>query len=191
MGGQCGAARRGAWQARAQIPLDARAIRYEQESRSLKLERDTAVHAKRQLADERKDADERYEGVLTTLRELQITSENRASELNTELKMKEFERERSRILHDEAQASLSAAVLEGQKLRAKVELLTAEFHELQNVSDTKIAALGAKLSEHTTNLSAYESLEKELDDVVMHAADADEPNQVLMAYGCGLDRMRG
>ena len=32
-------------------------------------------------------------------------------------------------------------------------------------------------------MKSYEALEKELDDVIMQAADSEDPNHVLLAYG--------
>ena len=49
----------------------------------------------------------------------------------------------------------------------------------------KIGSLEAKAQEQDSNLSSYESLEKELDDVIMNAAESDDPNHALLAYGYG------
>jgi diaminopimelate decarboxylase len=99
--------------------------------------------------------------------------------------MKSFELERLQLLFEESQANLTEANLGVQKQSNKVELLTREYYELKTASDLKIGGLEAHLTEQDANLSSYESLEKELDDVVMHAAESDDPNHALLAYGYG------
>ena len=83
------------------------------------------------------------------------------------------------------QANLTEANLTTQKQSSKVELLTREYYELKAQTDVTIGTLEAKAKEQDSNLSSYESLEKELDDVIMHAAESDDPNHALVAYGYG------
>ena len=52
------------------------------------------------------------------------------------------------------------------------QTITREFYGLQNGSDRKVAELETKLSEKSTRLEAYEKVERELDDVVMQAAES-------------------
>jgi hypothetical protein len=61
----------------------------------------------------------------------------------------------------------------------------ARYYELKTKTDVRIGTLEAQQHEQAGNLANYETLEKELDDVIMHAAEADDPNHVLMTYGYG------
>lgn len=160
---------------------------YEQENRGYQTDRDSSKAA-RQLAEaERKEVSERFDTLQASYRLLQVNSECGMSELRSTLKMKTFEAERAQLLFDEAQANLKAANLEVRKQGDKVQVLTKEFLELKAATDVKIQVLEARSSEDQGNLKSYARLEQELDDVVMQAAESEDPNNAILSYGFGSD----
>ena len=53
-----------------------------------------------------------------------------------------------------------------------LQVLTKEYYGLQTTSEKKNVDLEAQISELRSKLQTYEKLEKELDDVVMQAAES-------------------
>ena len=53
-----------------------------------------------------------------------------------------------------------------------LQVLTKEYYGLQSTSEKKNVDLEAQISELRSKLQLYEKLEKELDDVVMQAAES-------------------
>lgn len=158
---------------------------YARKTKDYELERDGALAKARQVEVELRDARRRCEELGATNHELKMSCEGTISSLATDVKLKAFELERSQLVVDEVQATMAAAKLEAEKLRSKVEVVTKEYYELKVTSDARIGALTAQQSEQKANLATYEALEKELDEVVMHAAEANDPSHVLVSYGYG------
>ena len=56
---------------------------------------------------------------------------------------------------------------------SKVEVLTQELWQVQQEGGARVRELEGRLSEQSERLRVYEKLEKELDDVVMQAAESE------------------
>eukprot|EP01137_Pigoraptor_chileana_P014109 Opistho-2@68351 len=163
---------------------------FERENRGLREARDIAVAEMERAKGSEREATQRCDRLMDEFRQLQATSDSKIVELNGELKMKAFEHERLRLLHEEAAAQLRQAKLEIDRLGKKTEILTKEFYTLQSQSDKKIAEIESQLGEKNSKLHNYESLEKELDDVIMHAAEVEgdiDSEQLLLSYGYSLN----
>ena len=61
--------------------------------------------------------------------------------------------------------------LEREKLHRKAEVLSQELWAVQNEGKLKVLELEAKVREQGERLDVYEKLEKEMDQVVMQAAE--------------------
>ncbi|XP_067297491.1 progesterone-induced-blocking factor 1 isoform X2 [Pseudorasbora parva] len=161
---------------------------YERENRNLRETRDNAVIEKDRALHAERDFQAKYDQLLEQFRQLQLGSDSRIAELLNQVKLKNFELERSQMVQEETVRNLSLCQIECEKHQKKLEVLTKEFYGLQTSSDKRITELQAQNSERQARLETYERLEKELDDVTMQAAEIeneDEAERVLFSYGYG------
>ncbi|XP_022091596.1 progesterone-induced-blocking factor 1-like [Acanthaster planci] len=161
---------------------------FERENRNLRENRDAAISEKDRAVAAEKECSAKYEQLLADLRQLQMTSDSKTSELLGEVRMHKFEAERAHMLQEEALQNLDKMQVELDKLRKKIQVLTKEYYSLQTSSERKSTELEAQISELRAKLDIYEKLEKELDDVVMQAAESDNDEmaeRVLFSYGYG------
>ncbi|KAM3837260.1 progesterone-induced-blocking factor 1 isoform 1-T1 [Vipera latastei] len=161
---------------------------YERENRNLREARDNAVTEKERAVIAEKDALSKYEQLLEQYRQLQLSTENKVTELLHQSKLKSFESERGQLIQEETSRNLSQCQLECEKYQRKLEVLTKEFYSLQGLSEKRISELQAQNSEYQARLDTYEKLEKELDEIIMQTAELeneDEAERVLFSYGYG------
>ncbi|KAG7315972.1 hypothetical protein KOW79_020838 [Hemibagrus wyckioides] len=161
---------------------------YERENRNLREARDNAVLEKERATGAEREAQARYDQLLEQFRQLQVTSDSRASELHTQMKLKAFEAERAQMVQEETARSLTLCQIECEKQQKKLEVLTKEFYTLQSSSEKRIIELQSQNAEQQVRLETYEKLEKELDDITMQAAEMEneeEAERVLFSYGYG------
>ena len=158
---------------------------YARKAKDHEFERDAAVARRREVEAELKDARRRCDELVQTNHELKMSCDGTISSLATDVRLKSFELERAQLVVEESQSGLTSANLEIEKLRSKVEVVTKEYYQLKASAEARVSTLTAQHGEQRANLATYEALEKELDDVVMHAAEANDPNHVLVSYGYG------
>ncbi|KAK3511111.1 hypothetical protein QTP70_031458 [Hemibagrus guttatus] len=191
---------------------------YERENRNLREARDNAVLEKERAAGAEREAQTRYDQLLEQLgvehspghnrfRQLQVTSDSRASDLHNQMKLKAFEAERTQMVQEETARTLTLCQIECEKQQKKLEagdltsphtaqqlrsftddVLTKEFYTLQSSSEKRVSELQSQNAEQQVRLETYEKLEKELDDVTMQAAEMEneeEAERVLFSYGYG------
>ncbi|XP_048090404.1 progesterone-induced-blocking factor 1 isoform X1 [Alosa alosa] len=161
---------------------------YERENRSLREMRDNAVLEKERAVSAERDTQAKHDQLLDQLRQLQVGSDSRGSELLNQLKLKTFELERAQMVQEETARSLSLCQIECEKHQKKLEVLTKEFYELQSSSEKRVVELQSLTTEQQVRLETYERLEQELDDVTMQAAEMaseEEAERVLFSYGYG------
>ncbi|XP_029458880.1 progesterone-induced-blocking factor 1 isoform X2 [Rhinatrema bivittatum] len=161
---------------------------YERENRNLREARDNAVAEKERAVLAEKDALGKYDQLLEQYRQLQLSTESKVSELLHQAKLKSFEAERSHMVQEEITGNLKQCQLECEKYQKKLEVITKEFYSLQTSTEKHISELQAQNSEYQARLDIYEKLERELDDVIVQAAEMeneDEAERVLFSYGYG------
>ncbi|XP_038055854.1 progesterone-induced-blocking factor 1-like [Patiria miniata] len=161
---------------------------FERENRNLRENRDTALSEKDRAVAAEKECSAKYDQLLADLRQLQMTSDSKTSEMLGEVRMHKFEAERAHMLQEETLRNLDKTQVELDKHRQKIQVLTKEYYSMQTSSDRKATELEAQISELRAKLDIYEKLEKELDDVVMQAAENDNDEtaeRVLFSYGYG------
>uniref|UniRef100_A0A8B9KUG9 Progesterone immunomodulatory binding factor 1 n=1 Tax=Astyanax mexicanus TaxID=7994 RepID=A0A8B9KUG9_ASTMX len=161
---------------------------YERENRSLREARDNAALEKERAVSAEREIQAKYDQLLEQLRQLQLNSDSKASELQNQMKLKAFEVERAQMVQEETAKNLSLCQIECEKHQKKLEILTKEFYTLQSSSEKRVAELQSQSVEQEKRLEIYEKLEKELDDVTMQAAEMeneDEAERVLFSYGYG------
>ncbi|KAL4235445.1 Progesterone-induced-blocking factor 1 [Mactra antiquata] len=161
---------------------------YERENRNLREARDMAISEKERAQITERETNTKYEQILNELRQLQMSGDTRVSDLTNDIKLKNFELERTQLVQEETVKNLKESQLEIEKLTKKAEVLTKEYYGQQTALEKRIAELESTLQEKDIRLKTYENLEKELDDVVMQAAEVDndeEAEKVLFSYGYG------
>ncbi|XP_074649605.1 progesterone-induced-blocking factor 1-like [Tubulanus polymorphus] len=161
---------------------------YERENRNLREARDLATSEKDRAQMSEKEASNKYEQLMSDFRQLQISGDNKLSEVQNDLKIKSFELERTQMVYEETVKHLKECQIENEKLQKKTEALTKEYYALQTTTERKITDLESQLSEKSSKLDTYEKLEQELDDVVMQSAEIEneqEAERVLFSYGYG------
>lgn len=161
---------------------------YERENRNLREAREMSISERDRAQAAERETSTKYDQLLTEFRQLQMSGDSRLSELKNEVKLKGFEAERTQMVHEQAVRNLTESQLEVEKLQKKNEVLTKEYYSLQGAMDKRILELESEISDKQSKLVAYEKIEKELDDVVMQAAEVDneqEAEKVLFSYGYG------
>ncbi|KAJ8297810.1 hypothetical protein KUTeg_024341, partial [Tegillarca granosa] len=159
---------------------------YERENRNLREARDMAISERERAQASERETNTKYEQLLNE--QIQMTGDNRLTELQNEVKLKGFESERTQMIHEETVRNLKESQLEVEKLQKKNEVLTKEYYSLQANLEKKTTELESVISEKKAKLDTYERMEKELDDIVMQAAgveDEEEAEKVIFSYGYG------
>ncbi|XP_052815474.1 progesterone-induced-blocking factor 1-like [Mya arenaria] len=161
---------------------------YERENRNLREARDMSISEKERALITERETNTKYEQLLQEWRQLQVSGDSRVSDLANDLKLKTFELERTQLVLEETVKNQKETQLEVEKLTKKAEVLTKEYYVQQTGLEKRIAELESQLQEKEGRLQTYERMEKELDDVVMQAAEVDneeEAEKVLFSYGYG------
>ncbi|XP_063415782.1 progesterone-induced-blocking factor 1-like [Mytilus trossulus] len=161
---------------------------YERENRNLREARDMSMSEKDRAQNTERETSTKYEQLMTQFRELQMNGDNKVVELQNDLKLKGFEVERTQMVHEETVRNLKESQLEIEKHHKKIEVLTKEYYALQTSMEKKVVELESHISDKKAKLETYEKVEKELDDIVMQAAEVEdetEAEKVLFSYGYG------
>eukprot|EP00118_Oscarella_pearsei_P015092 m.133244 g.133244 ORF g.133244 m.133244 type:complete len:729 (+) comp38121_c0_seq4:1182-3368(+) len=161
---------------------------YERENRGLREARDLALANQEKASISHKEAESRADQLALEVRQLQLQLDSKTGELQTDLRLKCFETERAQLVLEDQSVGLKKINLENDKLKEKLDVLMKEFYSLQSSSERRIGELEAKCSQQKDRLALYEKLEKELDEVVIQAAeisDDAEAERVLFSYGYG------
>jgi len=161
---------------------------YERENRSLVDSKNTAILEQERLNNSEKTIQAKYNELLGEFRQVQLSSDSRVSDTHNEMKMKSFELDRMQLLYEESLKTNKSLAHQNDTLALKMETLSKEYYELKNTSQQSVMDLSTKNEELHTKLTIYEKLERELDDVVMQAAELtneDDSERVLFAYGYG------
>ncbi|KAL8573389.1 hypothetical protein ACOMHN_032404 [Nucella lapillus] len=161
---------------------------YERENRNLREARDMAVAERERLQIAERDTNTKYEHLMDQYRESQAKAESRVSVVRNDLKVKAFEAERAQMMYEETVKNFKDSEMEVEKLHKKAEVLTKEYYALQTAMEKRVVEMETQLSEKTSKLDTYERLEKEMDDVILQAAEVDdeqEAEKVLFSYGYG------
>lgn len=114
----------------------------------------------------------KYQEAVNELRLIQISCENKVSELKSELKLKIFELERAQMLNEEHVNNYQKVLIENEKLHKKVEVIQTEFYSLQLQNDKRFLELESELNEKKSRLENYEKVENEMDLVIRQVAES-------------------
>ena len=107
---------------------------YERENRTLREARDAAVFDKDHMTKQKNDAEKRCETLSNEVRILEANLDSRVSELQSTAHVKTFELDRLHLVHDETRKNLERAQMDNEMKTRKLELVTADFGELQRKS---------------------------------------------------------
>jgi len=166
---------------------------YERENRNLREARDLAIDERDQLMKVRDDAEKRCELYKEELRTLESSLESRISDYQNEARVKTFELDRLQLIHEETCKNLNKCQSDNERISRKYEVISLEHSELQRKTAASEAQLQTTNRDLQSRLETYEKIEKEMDDIVLQAAevqddDDDNCNQaerVLFSYGYG------
>nr|CAB3264851.1 progesterone-induced-blocking factor 1-like [Phallusia mammillata] len=167
---------------------------YERENRNLREARDLAVQDRDQMTKLRDEAEKRCEVYSNELKLLESSIDSRLSDYQNEARIKTFELDRLQLVHEETCKNLDKAQEESERLSRKLEVVTADYGELQRQSSATDAELRVTVRDLKSRLDTYEKIEKDMDDIVMQAAEVEvtggqdkvnEAEKVLFSYGYG------
>ncbi|GAB1597419.1 progesterone-induced-blocking factor 1-like isoform X2 [Argonauta hians] len=161
---------------------------YDRENRNLREARDFAVMEKDKLELKCQEMQDKYDQLMNEYQVLRTSGDGRLLDLQSEIKLKSFEAERGSLVFEETCKNLKQCQLDLEKMEAKYEVLLKEYYSLENLKEKTITELNAEIASKNIRLDAYEKLEKELDEVVLQAAEISDPEnaeKVLLAYGYG------
>ena len=149
----------------------------DREIRALRDLRDAAVAdaaaARAEVAELRAGHDD----ALATLRSTQKSADVSHAEMAGQLRMKSMELERVSLLHGESVSTAKVLRLECEMLTKKVRLLESQYLNLEGAAGRRARDADARASEMSARLAHYESLERELDEAVMSAANETAETQ--------------
>ncbi|XP_039272489.2 progesterone-induced-blocking factor 1-like [Styela clava] len=162
---------------------------YERENRGLREARDLANQERDQAVKFRDEAEKRSEKYLSELRALEASVDSRISDFQNEARTKSFELDRLQLMYEETSKNLLKSNEDCERLNKKLEIVTLDYTELEKRSSVTETELKSAIREAEARLTSYEKMEKELDDVVMQAAEVEEDDEtaerVLFSYGYG------
>jgi progesterone-induced-blocking factor 1 len=95
---------------------------YEREIKSLKDSKDLLQQEKEKHELNEKEMNLKYQEAVNELRLVQISCENKVSELKSELKLKAFELERTQMINEEGVNNYKKALIENEKMNKKLEV---------------------------------------------------------------------
>ncbi|XP_014778353.1 progesterone-induced-blocking factor 1 [Octopus bimaculoides] len=161
---------------------------YDRENRNLREARDFAVMEKDKFELKCQEIQDKYDQLMNEFRTLQTSGDGRLLDLQSEVKLKSFEAERGNLVFEETCKNLKQCQLDLEKMEAKYDVLLKEYYAMENMKEKTITELNSELVSKNIRLDSYEKLEKELDEVVLQAAeltDQENAEKVLFAYGYG------
>lgn len=166
---------------------------YEREIRMLKENREQAFQDKEKHELNEKEINMKYQEAVNELRIIQISCEHKVSELKSELKLKNFEVERSGMLNEDNIANYQKVLVENEKLHKKIEIIQNEYYGLQVQNDKRFLEFEYDLNEKKMRLESYEKVENEMDQVIRQVAESTENGEIdeaeaekmLLSYGYG------
>ena len=112
-----------------------------------------------------------YDDALAALRSTQKNADVSHAEIAGQLRMKSMELERVSLLHGESVSVAKVLRLECEMLTKKVRLLESQYLNLEGTAGRRARDADARAAEMSARLAHYESLERELDEAVMSAAN--------------------
>lgn len=161
---------------------------YDRENRNLREARDFAVLEKDKFELKCQEIQDKYDQLMNEFRTLQTSGDGRLLNLQSEVKLKSFEAERGNLVFEETCKNLKQCELDLEKMEVKYDVLLKEYYAMENMKEKTITELNSELATKNIRLDSYEKLEKELDEVVLQAAeltDQENAEKVLFAYGYG------
>ncbi|RNA13240.1 Progesterone-induced-blocking factor 1 [Brachionus plicatilis] len=170
---------------------------YEREIRNLRESKEVLVQEREKNELNFKEISIKYQEAVNELRLVQVSCENKVSELKSELKMKSFELERAQMLNEEHVNNHQKVLIENEKLQKKIEVIQNEFYGLQLQNDKRFLELENDLNEKKSRLENYEKVENEMDAVIKQVAESSEngdvneadAEKILLSYGYGTNLM--
>ncbi|CAF0717911.1 unnamed protein product [Brachionus calyciflorus] len=170
---------------------------YEREIRNLRESKEILMQERDKNELNCKETSIKYQEAVNELRLVQLSCENKVSELKSELKMKIFELERVLMLNEEHVNNNQKVMIENEKLQKKIEVIQNEFYGLQLENDKRFLELENELNEKKSRLENYEKVENEMDMVIKQVAESSENGHIneadaekmLLSYGYGANIM--
>lgn len=145
---------------------------YEREIQTMKEARDAAIQDRERHELTERELQLKCQEQANELRVVQVSCENKVSEMKAELKLKIFELERMRMLGDEHVNNQQKVILENEKLQKKLEVVQGEFYVMQMQNDKRFLELESELNEKKARLENYEKVENEMDSVIKQVAES-------------------
>eukprot|EP00002_Diphylleia_rotans_P001476 TRINITY_DN10819_c0_g1_i1.p1 TRINITY_DN10819_c0_g1~~TRINITY_DN10819_c0_g1_i1.p1 ORF type:complete len:783 (+),score=181.93 TRINITY_DN10819_c0_g1_i1:63-2411(+) len=149
----------------------------ERELRSLRDERNIAVSECKAATLQSEEAKRAYQEILEEFRAYRHASDEKAKDLENELRIRSHDADRLALGFEETRELLRRSNAETDLYRKKMEVLTAEYYKLQSESSKRIAELETGLTSNCAKLSMYEMLERKLDEALVHAGAEAEENR--------------
>lgn len=147
---------------------------YEREIKVLRESKEIALQEKEKHELNEKEISIKYQETVNELRVVQISCENKVSELKSELKLKLFELERAQMLNEEHVNNHQKVLNENEKLLKKIEVVQNEFYNLQLQNDKRFLELESELNEKKSRLENYEKVENEMDMIIKQIAESSK-----------------
>lgn len=153
----------------------------QRENDSLARERDQALSKLLEAEAALKESRRAHDSLQADSRATQLERDARDAEVHADLRMKSFEIDRLQMLFEESQQTVQKSKVATERAQQRFQVLQTQFYELKATSEQTIAGLEASLREAKDSLRMYADLEQELDDVVMHAAQTEDPEATLVS----------
>jgi len=161
---------------------------YSRENNALRESRDCVTNERDNLRIENDRLKDQLRNAQQDVIALRSSQAAQFSEFETRVQTAEMESRRAALAKQDLQNALETAQCDAKSAKSKADLLQREVYQTENKAQKTQLELESELLETTKKLKSYESLEKELDSVVLQCADDEnetDPQKILLGYGCG------
>ena len=143
---------------------------YETKTQHLTERRDELEIRNTKLEKQLADRSAAYEELLTEFRHMQKVTDEEIGHLRVGCRSKDDEVQRVTHLYEDNLILVKETKIENESLKAKIDVLKAEYYKIESVARQQNADIKAELAVARERLANYEIIEKELDSAIMNVA---------------------
>ena len=143
---------------------------YETKTQHLTERRDELEIRNTKLEKQLADRSAAYEELLTEFRHMQKVTYEEIGHLRVGCRSKDDEVQRVTHLYEDNLILVKETKIENESLKAKIDVLKAEYYKIESVARQQNADIKAELAVARERLANYELIEKELDSAIMNVA---------------------
>jgi len=119
-----------------------------------------------------KEKDSELQEILVEYWKIEKLADQEVGQLWLDIRLKTDEVMRITHLYEDNLLLVKELKIENESIKQKQDLLKSEYYKLESSARTKSADIVAELALYKERVSQYESLEKDLDDIIVQTAES-------------------